>query len=89
MRSSWRVLHEFRRRGCDILGISTNSIEAHEQWIDTARARGSLEEFCFPFAGRNSRSVCDVKPVSIRIHGWRCKGAFAVRNAGEFWAGPT
>src|SRR5262245_48147952 len=41
---------EFRRRGCDILGISTDSIESHERWIATPRAQGGLGELHFPLA---------------------------------------
>src|SRR5437762_12995899 len=43
-------IEEFHRRGCDVLGVSTDSIESHERWIATPRAGGGLGELQFPLA---------------------------------------
>jgi alkyl hydroperoxide reductase subunit AhpC/tRNA A-37 threonylcarbamoyl transferase component Bud32 len=43
-------IEEFHRRGCDVLGVSTDSIESHERWIVTPRAQGGLGELFFPLA---------------------------------------
>ncbi len=53
---------EFRRLGCDILGISIDSIESHEQWIATPRARGGLGQLDFPLAS-------DADGVAARAYG--------------------
>src|SRR5713101_585924 len=41
-------IEEFRSRGCSLLGISTDSIESHEQWIAKPRAVGGLGGIDFP-----------------------------------------
>ena len=41
---------EFAGHGCDLLGISCDSVESHERWIATPRARGGLGGLSFPLA---------------------------------------
>jgi eukaryotic-like serine/threonine-protein kinase len=65
---------EFRQRGCDILGISTDSIESHERWIETPRARGGLGEIQFPLASdRDGAVACSynvyLEPQSVALRG--------------------
>jgi alkyl hydroperoxide reductase subunit AhpC/tRNA A-37 threonylcarbamoyl transferase component Bud32 len=43
-------IEEFHRRGCDVLGVSTDSIESHERWIVAPRSQGGLGELLFPLA---------------------------------------
>src|SRR5262245_55749909 len=51
---------EFGDHGCDLLGISGDSVESHERWIATPRAQGGLGGLNFPLAsdtdGATSRS---------------------------------
>src|SRR5438046_1483631 len=35
-------IEEFRRQGCELLGVSVDSVESHEQWIAAPRAQGGL-----------------------------------------------
>src|SRR5438874_975919 len=41
---------EFSRRECDVVGISTDSVETHERWIGTPVAQGGLGGLDFPLA---------------------------------------
>ncbi|MGP0064915.1 MAG: protein kinase domain-containing protein [Isosphaeraceae bacterium] len=41
---------EFSAQDCDLLGISCDSVESHEHWIATPRARGGLGGLNFPLA---------------------------------------
>jgi eukaryotic-like serine/threonine-protein kinase len=41
-------LEEFRRRGCELLAVSTDSLDSHERWIATPRALGGLGGLDFP-----------------------------------------
>src|SRR5215210_7372124 len=41
---------EFRERGCNLLGVSTDSVETHERWIATPRHFGGLGGLDFPLA---------------------------------------
>src|SRR5215470_18761366 len=50
-------IEEFRRRGCDILGVSTDSIDSHERWINTPRAQGGLGEIHFQLASDQDGAV--------------------------------
>ena len=34
-------MEDLRSRGCDILGVSTDSLESHERWIATPRSRAA------------------------------------------------
>jgi alkyl hydroperoxide reductase subunit AhpC len=51
---------EFLGHGCDLLGISGDSVESHERWIATPRTQGGLGGLTFPLAsdpdGAASRS---------------------------------
>jgi eukaryotic-like serine/threonine-protein kinase len=35
-------IEEFVRRGCDVLGVSADTLESHRRWIATPRAQGGL-----------------------------------------------
>jgi alkyl hydroperoxide reductase subunit AhpC len=41
---------EFEAHGCELLGVSGDSVESHERWIATPRARGGLGGLNFPLA---------------------------------------
>jgi alkyl hydroperoxide reductase subunit AhpC/predicted Ser/Thr protein kinase len=41
---------EFSAQDCDLLGISCDTVESHERWIATPRARGGLGGLSFPLA---------------------------------------
>jgi eukaryotic-like serine/threonine-protein kinase len=41
---------EFAAQDCDLLGISCDTVESHEHWIATPRARGGLGGLSFPLA---------------------------------------
>lgn len=43
-------MEEFRRRGCEVLGISTDSIQSHESWVRMPRGQGGLAGLQFPLA---------------------------------------
>src|SRR3984893_10807239 len=49
---------EFRERGCDVLGISTDSVGTHERWLETSPAQGGLGGLNFPLAGDEDGAAC-------------------------------
>jgi hypothetical protein len=49
---------EFRERGCDVLGVSTDSIATHERWLAAPPAEGGLGELNFPLAADEDGAVC-------------------------------
>ena len=48
---------EFAEHGCDLLGISCDSVESHERWIATPMSRGGLGGLSFPLASDLDGSV--------------------------------
>src|SRR6478672_4094899 len=51
-------ISEFVKRGCELLGISTDSVDTHEQWIASPRSQGGLGGLEFPLASDVDGAVC-------------------------------
>jgi serine/threonine protein kinase/peroxiredoxin len=71
-------ISEFRERGCDVLGISTDSIATHERWIATSPAEGGVGELHFPLASDESGSVCRSYGVYVPRQKIALRGLFIV-----------
>jgi alkyl hydroperoxide reductase subunit AhpC len=69
---------EFHRRGCDILGISTDSIVSHERWIATPRVQGGLGEIQFPLASDQDGTVARAYDVYLQPQGVALRGLFII-----------
>jgi alkyl hydroperoxide reductase subunit AhpC len=69
---------EFRRRGCDLLGISTDSIESHQRWIATPRAQGGLGEIQFPLASDRDGTVARAYGVYLQPQHVALRGLFII-----------
>jgi eukaryotic-like serine/threonine-protein kinase len=48
---------EFLGHGCELLGISGDSVESHERWIATPRSQGGLGGLSFPLASDPDAAV--------------------------------
>src|SRR5215469_4945391 len=44
------ALADFRRQGCEIVGVSSDTVESHVRWIATPVAQGGLNGLAFPLA---------------------------------------
>jgi alkyl hydroperoxide reductase subunit AhpC len=71
-------VEEFRRRGCEILGISTDSIESHERWIATPRSQGGLGEIHFPLASDRDGSIARAYNVYLEPQNVALRGLFII-----------
>jgi alkyl hydroperoxide reductase subunit AhpC len=71
-------IEEFHRRGCDILGISTDSIESHQRWLATPRAQGGLGEIHFPLASDRDGSVAQAYNVYLEPQHVALRGLFII-----------
>ena len=71
-------IEEFHHRGCDILGISTDSIESHQRWIATPRAQGGLGEIHFPLASDRDGSVARAYNVYLEPQHVALRGLFII-----------
>src|SRR6516164_5098889 len=71
-------MEDFRRRGGDLLGVSTDSIASHERWITTPRARGGLGEIHFPLASDRDGAVSRAYDVYMEPQHVSLRGLFII-----------
>lgn len=73
-----RQYDEFTRRDCDILGISTDSVDSHSQWMSTPRSQGGLGGLVFPLASDEDGSVCQAYGVYLPRQNMALRGLFII-----------
>ena len=73
-----RQFDEFARRDCDILGISTDSVESHQQWITTPRNQGGLGGLAYPLASDTTGAVCQAYGVYLPRQNMALRGLFII-----------
>jgi len=73
-----RQIGEYARRDCDILGVSTDSVESHEKWISTPRSQGGLGGLAFPLASDVDGAVCQAYGVYLPRQNMALRGLFVV-----------
>lgn len=71
-------LDEFQQRDCDVLGISTDSLETHEQWIHAPRAQGGLGGLRFPLASDADGAACSAYGVYLPRQHLALRGLFII-----------
>ena len=71
-------IEEFHRRGCDILGISTDTIESHQRWMATPRSQGGLGEIHFPLASDRDGSAARAYNVYLEPQHVALRGLFII-----------
>ncbi len=71
-------IDDFRRQGCELLGISADSVESHQRWIDTAPAQGGLGGLSFPLASDADGAVCRAYGVFLEQQRVALRGLFLI-----------
>ncbi len=69
---------EFRQLGCEILGISCDPIESHEQWLETPRSRGGLAGLGFALASDEQGEVARAFGVYLPHQHAALRGLFLI-----------
>jgi serine/threonine protein kinase len=69
---------EFRERGCDVLGVSTDSIETHERWLGTSPEEGGLGPLNFPLASDEDGAACRAYGVYLERQHAALRGLFLI-----------
>jgi serine/threonine protein kinase/peroxiredoxin len=69
---------EFRDLGCDVLGVSTDSIETHELWLTTPPAQGGIGPLTFPLAADVDGSTCRAYGVYLERQQVALRGLFLI-----------
>src|SRR5207237_10686106 len=69
---------EFRQRGCQILGVSTDTIATHERWIATPRHFGGLGGLDYPLASDTDGAVSRAYGVYLEQQRVALRGLFII-----------
>lgn len=71
-------LADFTQRDCDVLAVSTDSLDSHDRWIATPRQQGGLGGLSFPLASDESGEVCQAYGVYIPRRHLALRGLFII-----------
>ena len=69
---------EFDRAGCDVLGISADTLESHRRWIATPRSQGGLSGLGFPLASDPDGVACRAYGVFLETQHVALRGLFVI-----------
>ena len=69
---------EFRERGCDVLGISTDSAATHQRWLGTAPEQGGVGILHFPLASDEDGTVSRAYRVYVEGQKLALRGLFII-----------
>ncbi len=71
-------IEDFRARGCDLLGISCDTVETHDRWLATPRARGGVANLGFPLASDADGSLARSYNVLVDHQHVALRGLFLI-----------
>jgi alkyl hydroperoxide reductase subunit AhpC/predicted Ser/Thr protein kinase len=69
---------EFKEKGAEILGVSTDPVERHEEWIATPRGQGGLGGLNFPLASDSDGTVARAYGVYLDYQRAALRGLFII-----------
>ena len=69
---------EFRARECDLLGISTDTIDTHEQWLASPSSQGGLGSLGFPLAADADGAASRAYGVYVEKQHLALRGLFII-----------
>eukprot|EP00913_Durusdinium_trenchii_P008807 g8273.t1 len=75
-------MEEFRKRDCDLLGVSVDTIELHKEWLETAPEDGGLGAVRFPLASDADGAVAARFGVWVEEERVALRGLFIIDPAG-------
>lgn len=71
-------IEKFRGQGCDVLGVSADSLDSHQRWIATPKAQGGLGGLAFPLASDEAGNVCRAYGVFLEYQHMALRGLFII-----------
>ncbi len=75
-------IEEFRKRGTEVIGISTDSVHSHLAWINTKRADGGLEVLNYPLVADFTKQIARDYGVLLENEGVAFRGLFLIDKNG-------
>src|SRR5579863_9721682 len=73
---------DFERRNCRILGVSVDSVEMHNEWLNTPPADGGLGPLQFPLASDHDGEMARAYGVWLPEKGVSARGLFLIDPQG-------
>ncbi|HEV3004616.1 MAG TPA: redoxin domain-containing protein, partial [Pirellulales bacterium] len=71
-------IDDFRRHGCEIVGVSSDTVESHVRWITTPVAQGGLGGLAFPLASDVDGQVSRAYGVFLEQQRMALRGLFMI-----------
>lgn len=69
---------DFASRDCEVLAVSTDPVETHLRWMETARTQGGVGNLRFPLASDESGEVCRAYGVYVPRQNVALRGLFVI-----------
>ena len=73
---------EFRERDCEILSVSTDTIETHERWLTTPPDQGGLGHVHFDLGSDSDGKICQQYGVYVEKQHVALRGLFIIDSNG-------
>ncbi|MHB2017515.1 MAG: peroxiredoxin [Candidatus Xenobia bacterium] len=73
---------DFKERGAEILGVSTDSVHSHKAWIERPRDQNGLGPINFPLAADTTLKVSNDYNVLVDEEGIALRGLFIIDPEG-------
>ena len=71
-------LADFRRHGCDLLGVNSDTVESHQRWMAAPPDQGGLGRLAFPLASDVDGTVCHAYGVFLEQQRVALRGLFII-----------
>ncbi len=75
-------IEEFRERDCEILSVSTDTIETHERWLTTPPDQGGLGHVHFDLGSDSDGTICQQYGVYVEKQHVALRGLFIIDSNG-------
>ena len=69
---------EFRERHCDVLAVSTDTIDTHVRWLTTSPSQSGIGPLAFPLASDPDGEVCKAYGVLVERGHLALRGLFII-----------
>lgn len=75
-------MEEFRKRGCEVIGVSVDSKYSHLAWVNTPRKQGGLGHINYPIVADLNKSIARSYGVLLEEEGVALRGLFLIDKGG-------
>ena len=73
---------ELKGIGCEVIGVSTDSVYSHRAWLQTPRDKGGVEGLEYPLAADSTKKISSDYGVLIEEKGIALRGLFVIDPQG-------